>query len=100
MPELLEVEPVECTPLDSTAAFFEQRPGAGEVAVGQMLIADRDRDQPLERLTLVALGLAPGGLQKLVHLEVEMRGEDRRGRAEELWARADRPWRARGHPAP
>jgi len=61
-----------------------------------MLVADRDLDQPLERLALAALGVAPRRLEQLVNLEVEVRVEERRGRVQNGAARAQRRGRARG----
>src|SRR5262249_30956267 len=63
LPEGFEVESVEPLSQEPSAAFVEERTGAGEVAVGQMLVADRDLDQALERLALAAVRVAPRRLE-------------------------------------
>src|SRR5206468_79559 len=68
--ERLEVHSLERAAAEPVASLAEQRSRAGEVAVGQVLVADRDLDQALERLTLAALRLAPGRLEQLVDVEV------------------------------
>src|SRR5262249_61722571 len=80
---------LEVPALESTAPLFEQRPGAGEIAVGQVLVADRNLDQAMERFSLAAPRIAPEGLEQLVHLEVEVRVEERRGGVQGVGARVE-----------
>ena len=81
---LVEAESIETRP-----RFLEQRPRAGEIAVGQMLIAHRGLDQSLKRLAIGAERVAPVRLEQLVDLKIEMGVEERPRRGESLGARAD-----------
>ena len=72
------------TLVQAAAALDEQRAGAGPVAVGEVLIADRDLDQPLQRLAGLALGGDPVRLEHLVDLEVQARIEEQSSRLQRL----------------
>src|SRR5512145_2690165 len=67
----LEIDDQEPGSVQSRAAVHEQRACAGEIAVGEMLPADGDLDQPLQRLARLAASRRPVGLEHLVDLEVE-----------------------------
>src|SRR4029453_5218377 len=73
----LEIEAVEPPTTKTGAALFEQPTRPGQIAVGQVLVAHGHLDEPLQRLAIVFARVAPGGLEKLVDLEVEMRVEER-----------------------
>src|SRR5438445_66467 len=92
-----DVEPAELPSGESAAPLFEQRSRSGEVSVGQVLVAHRHLDEPLQRLAIAPLRVAPRGLEKLVDLEIEMRVEKGRRGVEDVRARADsRADRSRG----
>jgi hypothetical protein len=76
--ERLQVGAEQPRAVQPRAALDEQRAGAGDVAVGEMLPGDRDLDQALQRLSRVTRRRRPGRLQHLVHFEVELRAEQRR----------------------
>src|SRR2546425_9468032 len=59
--EGLEREAAEATSGQARCAFLEQGAGAGGVAVGEMLIADGDLNQPLKGLAEGAARLAEIG---------------------------------------
>src|SRR2546425_4246447 len=97
LPERLQIDPVELPSGESAAPLFEQRSRSGEVSVGQVLVAHRHLDEPLQRLAIAPLRVAPRGLEKLVDLEIEMRVEKGRRGVEDVRARADsRADRSRG----
>src|SRR2546425_10203102 len=84
-----QLDRVELPPEEPPTALLEQRARAGEVAVGQVLVAYRHLDQPLQRLAVVAASVAPEGFEQLVHLEVEGGVEQYRSGIETLRARPD-----------
>ena len=90
-------------------AFAQERPRPREVAVGEMLQADGELDETLERLPLGPRRRPPVRLEEFVDLEVEACVEER-GRVPERLGesprlaikracrhRRRRPARARGH---
>src|SRR6185295_16151940 len=82
--ERVKVDAGESTLMQAFAALDEQRAGAGTVAVGEVLVADRDLDEPLQRLARVALRGHPVGLEHLVNLEVKPGVEEQAGRLQGL----------------
>ena len=86
--ERREVEGGEGTDRKPLTALVEQRACAGDVAVRQVLIADGDLDEPLERLALRPRGRSPIGLEELVHFEAEPAVEERRGDLERVFERS------------
>src|SRR2546428_10469952 len=96
--EGLEREAAEATSGQARCAFLEQGAGAGGVAVGEMLIADGDLNQPLKGLAVVVRRPGPVGLEQLVDLEAKPGVEERRRRLQRLVeAVSGRPQRQRAH---
>ena len=58
---------------------MEEGERAADIAIGQMLEADGDLDEPLQGDARASLGPHPVRLEQLVHLEVEMRVEEQGG---------------------
>ena len=58
---------------------MEQRAGAAQISIRQVLEADGHLDEPLQRFPLVSGGAHPVGLECLVNFEVETRVEQRGG---------------------
>src|SRR5262245_64674666 len=76
--EGVEIDTSETAGPYAVATFLEQRLRPPQVAVGQMLIADGDLDQPLERAPLLTAGANPVRLEQLVDLEAEASIEQHR----------------------
>src|SRR5207302_7856613 len=84
LPQGRQVERREAAARELRRAFAQQRPRALEVAVGEMLQANCELDQALERLALGPRRRPPVRLEQLVDLEVEARVEERGRVAERL----------------
>src|SRR5512132_521713 len=71
----IEVATEQAPAMQALTGLGEQRAGAGAIAVGEVLEADRRLDQSLQRLARVVRAGRPVWLQELVDLEVQPRVE-------------------------
>ncbi len=81
-PKRVQIEPLQPPPQHLRATGREERGGPARIAAGEVLEADRDLDQALKCLAVVAFGAQPVPLEPLVHLVVKACVEEHGGRAQ------------------